>query len=92
MTEVKFNCAGCGQPLEAPVEMAGQVIECPACQQALTIPAPPSPVEESAAAPVQEEAGKTCPNCGAEMAGEAVLCVQCGFHTGLGKKIETELS
>lgn len=32
-----------------------------------------------------------CPECGKTMAEGSVLCVSCGFHTGLGKKISTDL-
>lgn len=32
-----------------------------------------------------------CPECGADMEPAAVLCVQCGFHRRIGKKIPTEL-
>lgn len=45
-------------------------------------PAPPAP---------EAAAGNTCPDCGADMAEAAVLCLACGFHTGLGKKIGTDL-
>ena len=32
-----------------------------------------------------------CPECKADMAPDAVLCIQCGFNLQLGNKIETEL-
>ena len=85
MDDVRFTCVKCGQTLEAPGEMAGETVECPSCQEALVVPAP---AEDPAAA----ESGSTCPECGAAMDADTVLCVQCGFHKGLGKKIETEFS
>ena len=38
MDDIKFVCPNCNQRLEAPEDMAGQVVECPGCQQALTVP------------------------------------------------------
>lgn len=32
-----------------------------------------------------------CPECGAELAPDAVLCTGCGFNTKTGKKMETNL-
>ena len=33
MEEVKFECPHCEQPLEAPADMAGQLVACPKCGQ-----------------------------------------------------------
>lgn len=38
----------------------------------------------------KDEAPK-CSECGAEMNPEAVLCMQCGYHKTMGKKISTEI-
>lgn len=72
----------CKQQLEAPGEYANQVIECPACQKAITVPGQ-KPVQQKAS-------GNKCPGCGAVLAEGVVLCMQCGFHTKLGKKIATD--
>ena len=32
----------------------------------------------------------TCAECGAEMEPDSVLCLACGFHAGLGRKIHTD--
>ena len=45
MVELKFNCPHCNQSLEAPEEMLGENIECPACNGAIQLPIPePNPV------------------------------------------------
>ena len=88
MADISFACPNCKQVLEAPDDMAGQVVECPACQQQMTIPG------AEAAAPQEAEeapASDKCPSCGTAMEADAVLCLQCGFHTKLGKKINTSL-
>lgn len=38
MADINFNCTHCGQNLNAPEEMAGQVVECPVCQKSFQIP------------------------------------------------------
>lgn len=43
----------------------------------------------SASGPVTPPRLPNCPSCGAAMADGAVLCVQCGYHLKLGRKLET---
>ncbi|MBT3191710.1 MAG: zinc-ribbon domain-containing protein [Verrucomicrobia bacterium] len=98
MADIEFNCPECGQVLEAPEEMAGEAIACPACEATITIPGPEP--EETLVLPnlpnvsipsVPPEPEKNgCPECQAELADGAVLCVHCGYHLKLGKKISTE--
>ncbi len=109
MADIKFQCQECEQPLEAPEEMAGDVIECPACEQNITVPVPVAePARESAPEgpsaespfpnlpnlqieePYSESSRENCPECGEPLAEGSVLCLACGFHTKLGKKINTE--
>ena len=37
---MKIPCSSCKQRLEIPEELAGQTIECPACNTSLTVPSP----------------------------------------------------
>jgi DNA-directed RNA polymerase subunit RPC12/RpoP len=56
MSDIKFRCLHCAQPLEAPVEMGGEAVDCPSCKGRITIPRPETatmPVRESPALPVQ---------------------------------------
>jgi hypothetical protein len=82
MPDIRFNCPMCNQQLEAPDEYAGQVIECPACQKEITVPGV-EPVE-------QKVSGTKCPECGGALEEGVVLCIKCGFHLKLGKKIATD--
>lgn len=66
MNEIDFVCPHCGQELSAPAEYAGETIDCPACRQSFTVPAPgaaPAPAPDAPApqtAPAsEEEKGKT---------------------------------
>ena len=92
MSVISLNCPGCQQPIEAPAEMAGQPAQCPTCSQEMMIP---QSAPDVGSAPVVQaagpQAGSVCTSCGADMASGAVLCVQCGFHSGLGKKLDTAL-
>ena len=62
---------------------------------AVEAPEPDSPVAAAMAdalsAP-EQGAANTCTECGSEMEPDAVLCMGCGFHKGLGKKISTDFS
>jgi len=98
MADFEFSCPNCNQVLEAPDDMAGEVVECPGCQQQMTVPQPPEP--EPAPEPPKPVAKKQpaaviaasrCPNCEKEMDDDAVLGVHCGYHLKLGRKITTEL-
>jgi len=82
MPDIKFDCPMCQQTLEAPEEMMGQDIECPSCQKQITIP--------GAEPAKQEVSGTKCPECGKALDEGVVLCIHCGFHLKLGKKIATD--
>jgi len=40
MADINFDCPHCGQNLDAPDDMAGWMIECPACGGKIKIPVP----------------------------------------------------
>ncbi|HBA83035.1 MAG TPA: hypothetical protein DCZ95_02970 [Verrucomicrobia bacterium] len=46
MSEINFDCANCGQNLDAPEHMAGLAILCPACKNEIKIPLPPPPKDQ----------------------------------------------
>ena len=37
MTHIQFKCPHCNQSMDAPFEMLGQLIECPACSQTVEV-------------------------------------------------------
>lgn len=45
MADINFNCSHCGQNLDAPEDMAGWDIECPACSKPIQVPDRPRKVE-----------------------------------------------
>ena len=38
MPEINFSCPKCNQPIDAPGELAGQLMECPACNETIEVP------------------------------------------------------
>ena len=52
--KIHYLCSRCQHSLESPIQMAGQKLNCPNCEQRLQIPfaPPPVPVKVAAAAPV----------------------------------------
>jgi hypothetical protein len=54
MSEFKFNCPHCNQSLEAPEEMLGDTIECPACKGFIQLPAyAPKPTPQMKKTPLR---------------------------------------
>lgn len=106
MADITFNCPHCNQELAAPDDYAGEVVACPNCQAEITVPAPDqvnTMAVGEAQDPDDEDEGDeeadglrerredpSCPDCGADMDPEAVLCLSCGFHRRLGKRIQTD--
>ena len=80
---MKIQCPTCDQRLETPDELAGQTIECPACNASLAVPSlatpPPSPVQVQQSAPqvtASEKPKSSIPKWAiASVAGIAVLVV-----------------
>jgi len=59
MSDIKFNCPSCKQSLEAPRDMAGQLIECPTCKKTIEIPIPRPPPESPPAVPPRPRPSST---------------------------------
>lgn len=101
MPDISFACPHCDQHLEAPEDMAGTEIACPACSGVITVPTPPEKKKWNL--PGKKTAGKggdggesgaaqnKCPDCGAAINAGAVICIKCGLDLRTGKKIDTKL-
>lgn len=87
MSELKFSCPHCKQPIETSEGMVGQAIECPFCNASIELPKPApqpepetppahTPPPEPAAAPQLET--MDCPFCGEEILAKARKCKHCG--------------
>lgn len=90
MSDIWVNCSHCGHVFSTPNELAGQSVGCPQCGKQVAVLA--SGVRSQGAAKLQIKhdgvitGGKKCPSCGATMAAEAVICIQCGYDTRTGSQ------
>jgi hypothetical protein len=89
---IPVTCS-CGSSFAAPDHLAGKTVACPKCKSGLSIPA----AEASGGGnSIFDDAGMQglasdqiyCPSCEAVIASTAVLCVKCGYHIKLGKKMQ----
>ena len=89
----------CGKPIKAKAEYAGKRIKCPSCGESLRLPSPngSSKKKVEPLADLLDEIGfeiaesrHSCPECKVRLTPQAVLCVQCGFHLGKGKRLTTK--
>jgi len=44
MSDIRFSCPSCGQSIEAPAELASQLIDCPNCKETIEVPLRTRPV------------------------------------------------
>jgi DNA-directed RNA polymerase subunit RPC12/RpoP len=54
MHDINFDCPQCGQNLDAPEDMVGLFIECPACTKVIQVPRRVTPKPAPAPAPPTE--------------------------------------
>jgi len=88
MAGQRVACPVCGQALQIPAP--GAAGQAPATR-------PPAPPTAGALDDLLSEAGLTasrtgrrCPECGSDMAAEAIVCIECGFNENLGRKMQTK--
>lgn len=98
MNEIRFSCTACGQPLVVSVDQANHNVQCPACEQVLTVPdAPPAPEPTPGAGKPSglrllpatgtahqtgQASGSFCTHCGQALPPGAAFCAACGAATG----------
>jgi hypothetical protein len=88
---IPVTCS-CGSSFAAPDNLAGKTVQCPKCKNPLAIP---NPAAAAAANSIFDDAGMKgleagqmrCPSCEASISSDSVLCVKCGYHIKLGKKL-----
>jgi ssDNA-binding Zn-finger/Zn-ribbon topoisomerase 1 len=99
--KITVNCQ-CGQRFSAKTDLAGKTVRCPKCKQPLQVPgarSKPSATEDQQSTPelfdvVDYESNAaaldTCPECGAILSSEQVVCIQCGYNKQLGQRMKTK--
>ncbi len=91
MNQIRFDCPGCGQTIEASEEAQFERVRCPTCQHEFfpdktrfVSPAPAAPPTQPASPaptlPIQQQALKliNCPACGLQISPQAKSCPGCG--------------
>lgn len=90
MPDIWVNCSHCGHVFSNPGELAGQSIACPTCGKQVVVIASGVRSEGSAKLQIKHDSvgagGKRCSSCGATMASESVICIQCGYDTRTGSQ------
>jgi len=76
MTDILFSCPHCHQSIEAPLDMAGQLIDCPSCKQTIEVTKHQTPPTIPRYFPPR--AYKACPYCGSEITSTVQKCKHCG--------------
>ena len=86
----------CGKKIAAPAKFAGKSVKCPQCSQPLKIPLPEQ--DDNGIGDLlddvgvrQSQTGVRCPQCGADMKADAVLCIECGMNVETGKRLKQNI-
>jgi hypothetical protein len=91
---INVVCANCGREFVVSEDLAGHSTTCPQCERQVAVPFPSTVRDERPRLQVRRgtpiAGGKACPGCGAAMAADAVICVQCGFDTRTGVSWQTK--
>jgi DNA-directed RNA polymerase subunit M/transcription elongation factor TFIIS len=81
--DIHFECPKCKQTLDAPEELAAQLIECPTCKETIEVPVrsqrkeAPKPPEPPKPAPIARLLIE-CPCCQKQVSTKAEACPNCG--------------
>jgi hypothetical protein len=76
-------------PRPGPTPPPGDVLTVEPLEPVGVIPLQPEPDAAAEVPPAPAAAEDTCPECGAFMARDAVICLDCGFNRKTGKQLKT---
>jgi len=84
MPDIHFECPKCSQAIDAPQEMAAQLIDCPSCKEVIEIPVRSirvEPVTHAVVSPAPPNPKLIkCPSCRSDVSTEAAACPKCGHQ------------
>ena len=81
MSDFRFACPHCGQRIEGDAAYRGIQINCPACQKALTVPAP---VAKTPIADLLKSAAAAIPPAAPKLSSLALISFVCSFGLAVG--------
>ncbi len=79
MSKIEITCPNCGREGRVPESFAGRKTKCPSCNAAIDIPDPHAALD-LAEEEEEEDDGRECPDCGAELRRKARKCRACGLR------------
>ena len=83
---INITCQSCSTELEVEgSHLGGGMIDCPKCGAKIFIPS--STVDDASVSSVSQLSPSKCPACNADMPGNAVICIGCGFDLRTGTKL-----
>lgn len=100
-SSIQAECR-CGNRFVAPTKLAGKKVKCPQCGQPVSVPAEPAGGDSQVAENKDlgdlldevgisaTKTGSRCPDCGSDLADEAIICVSCGLNVSSGKRLRTK--
>lgn len=91
------KCPKCKSPMQVPASSKTAAAAKPPAVASKTTAGSPSPARKfnplldllDEAGVESKSRGRSCPMCAAEMAPTAVICIQCGFNSVTGERLET---
>jgi len=92
MSDFKFNCPHCEQPLEAPKEMLGQTIECPSCKGAIELPAPAPQPKSITPVKISKKKSPVQKGCGFLIVIVVGIPLLIGIFSGISDSLNTTQS
>lgn len=95
MPDIEVNCGHCGNIFPVPEESGGLIATCPQCGQQVSVPLPAGGRSGGARLQVRRDTSadgtRPCPACGAPMAEEDIVCVECGYNVRTGRAPREEV-
>jgi len=79
--EIRWNCQTCDHEMAAPGEIEGQKVQCAECLNYVTVPV--------IMPALKHRNSPKCPDCGADINPDVVLCINCGLNLKPGEKIKS---
>ncbi len=82
---MQIDCPGCSKSITIAEDQIGQTVACPHCGAEIEL----ADDDEAQAPPASAGGGSGCPQCGKEMAGNAVVCIECGYDFRTGARAQS---
>lgn len=96
---IRVDCE-CGKSFQAKAKLAGKKVKCSACQSVILVPSLGKPSVKKENGGIEglfdevgmeaTQTGMRCPECKKDVTEKTVICINCGYDLGRGKKLRTK--